>query len=161
VKIYRIDREQWLPAPMERVFDFFSDAANLQTLTPPWVGFRILSPLPIAMRAGARIEYRIALAGVPMRWRTGITAWEPGQRFVDEQERGPYALWEHTHEFERCGDGVLMRDAVRYALPLGALGRVAHFVAVRSALAAIFDYRFARIRELFPGARDAAQRRSA
>jgi hypothetical protein len=161
VKIYRIDREQWLPAPMERVFDFFSDAANLETLTPPWVGFHILSPLPIAMRPGARIEYRIALAGIPLRWRTGITQWQPGVRFVDEQERGPYALWEHSHEFERCGDGVLMRDAVRYALPLGVLGRVAHAVAVRSALAAIFDYRFARIRELFPGASDAARRRSA
>ena len=160
MKIHRLEREQWLPASLERVFDFFADAANLQALTPPWLGFRILSPLPIAMRSGARIEYRIALAGVPLRWRTCITRWEPGIRFVDEQERGPYALWEHTHGFERCGDGVLMGDTVRYALPLGALGRVAHGLAVRSALAAIFDYRFARIRERFPCG-DAVLRRPA
>ena len=161
MKTYRLEREQWLPAPMERVFDFFADAANLQTITPPWLGFRILSPLPIAMRAGARIEYRIALAGIPLRWRTCITQWEPGVRFVDEQQSGPYALWEHTHTFERCGDGVLMADTVRYALPLGALGRVAHAVAVRSALGAIFDYRFARIRALFPREDATRLRRSA
>lgn len=161
MKVYRLEREQWLPASMERVFEFFSDAANLQALTPDWVGFRILSPLPIAMRAGAQIDYRIALAGVPLRWRTVITHWDPGVRFVDEQQRGPYALWEHTHDFERCGDGILMRDTVRYALPLGVLGRVAHAVAVQSALGAIFDYRFARIREFFPRAGDASLRRSA
>jgi len=155
MKIHHLEREQWLPATMERVFDFFADAANLQTLTPPWLGFRILSPLPIAMRTGARIEYRIALAGVPLHWRTRIASWEPGVRFSDEQERGPYALWEHTHHFDRRGDGILMGDAVRYALPLGVLGRVAHTVAVHSALAAIFDYRFARIRELFPPAQGA------
>jgi len=161
VRIHLLEREQWLPAPMERVFDFFSDAANLEALTPPWLHIRILSPLPIAMRPGAHIEYRIALAGLPLRWRTGVTQWEPGVRFVDEQERGPYALWEHTHVFERCGDGILMSDAVRYALPLGVLGRIAHAVAVRSALGAIFDYRFARIRERFPRAGDEPQRRSA
>jgi hypothetical protein len=155
MKVHRLEREQWLPASMERVFDFFADAANLETLTPPWLGFRILSPLPIAMRTGARIEYRIALAGVPLHWRTRIASWEPGVCFSDEQERGPYARWEHTHHFERCGDGILMRDVVRYALPLGVLGRVAHAVAVHSALAAIFDYRFARIRELFPSAQGA------
>jgi hypothetical protein len=155
MKVYRLEREQWLPASMERVFGFFADAANLETLTPAWLGFRILSPLPIAMGTGARIEYRIALAGFPLRWRTRIVSWEPGVRFSDEQERGPYALWEHTHAFERCGDGILMRDVVHYALPLGVLGRVAHAVAVHSALAAIFDYRFARIRELFPSAQRA------
>ena len=153
--VYRLEREQWLPASMERVFEFFADAANLETLTPAWLGFRILSPLPIAMQTDARIEYRIALAGVPLRWRTRIASWEPGVRFSDEQERGPYALWEHTHHFDRCGDGILMRDVVRYALPLGGLGRVAHAVAVHGALAAIFDYRFARIRELFPPAQGA------
>ncbi len=154
MKVHRLEREQWLPAPMERVFAFFADAANLETLTPPWLGFEILSALPIAMRADARIEYRIALAGIPLRWRTRIVSWEPGVRFVDEQERGPYALWEHTHEFERCGDGVLMRDVVRYALPFGVLGRVAHAVSVHSALAAIFDFRFSRLRELFPRSRE-------
>jgi ligand-binding SRPBCC domain-containing protein len=157
-RVHVLEREQWLPHPLERVFAFFADAANLEAITPPWLRFRIVTPLPIAMRRDARIEYRIALAGVPLRWRTRIAAWEPGVRFVDVQERGPYALWEHAHDFRRCGDGVLMRDTVRYALPFGALGAVAHALAVRAALAAIFDYRYARIRERFPAA---ALRRSA
>ena len=160
MRIYRLEREQWIAAPQARVFAFFADAANLETLTPPWVGFRFLTPLPIAMRPGAHIEYRLVLAGVPVHWRTRITVWEPEGRFVDIQERGPYALWEHTHEFEPCGDGVLMRDAVRYALPFGPLGRLVHAVAVRSALAAIFEYRFARIRALFPRPSSAPVRRA-
>jgi ligand-binding SRPBCC domain-containing protein len=152
VRIHRLEREQWIEAPLEHVFGFFSDAANLETITPAWLGIRILSPLPIAMRPDARIVYRIRLAGVPLRWRTRITVWEPMQRFVDEQERGPYALWEHTHRFAARDGGVWMSDLVRYALPLGPLGALAHATAVRAALAAIFDYRFARIRDLFPGA---------
>ncbi|MCU0668659.1 MAG: SRPBCC family protein [Myxococcota bacterium] len=152
MKIHVLEREQWIPATRERVFAFFADAANLETLTPPWLGFRILTPLPIAMRDDARIEYRIRLAGVPLRWRTRIVRWDPPLGFVDVQESGPYALWEHTHRFEPCGDGVRMTDVVRYALPLGPLGGVAHALAVRAALAAIFDYRFARIRTLFPAA---------
>lgn len=142
MKVYRL----------ERVFAFFSDAGNLDAITPSWVGFRILTPLPLAMRAGARIEYRLRLAGVPISWRTRIATWDPPRGFVDVQERGPYALWEHTHGFAPCGDGVLMHDRVRYALPLGALGRLAHLLAVRAALAAIFDHRFDRIRERFGAA---------
>ena len=147
--IHVLEREQRLPATPEHVFAFFCDAANLDALTPPWVGFRILSPLPIAMSRGARIEYRLRLAGVPVRWRTRIVEWDPPRGFVDVQERGPYALWEHTHQFAADATGVWMRDRVRYALPLGPLGEIAHALAVRSSLAAIFDYRFARIRERF------------
>jgi len=149
VKTRVLEREQRLPATPERVFAFFCDAANLDALTPPWVGFRILTPLPIAMCRGALIEYRLRLAGVPVRWRTRIVEWEPPRGFVDVQERGPYALWEHTHQFAADATGVWMRDRVRYALPLGPLGEMAHALAVRASLAAIFDYRFARIRERF------------
>ncbi|RIL04521.1 MAG: CDP-paratose 2-epimerase [Proteobacteria bacterium] len=149
MNVHRLEREQWIPAPLERVFPFFADAANLETLTPPWLGFGFVTALPIEMRTGARIEYRLRLAGVPLRWRTRIAKWEPPRGFVDVQESGPYALWEHTHAFEPCGGGVLMRDVVRYALPLGPLGGVAHAVAVKAALAAIFDYRFDRVREIF------------
>jgi hypothetical protein len=148
-RIHRLEREQRLPASREQVFAFFADAANLDAITPPWLGFRILTPLPIAMGAGTRIEYRLRLAGVPLSWRTRIARWEPPSGFVDVQERGPYALWEHTHQFDACAQGVWMRDLVRYALPLGPLGAAAHALAVRAALAAIFDYRFARIRERF------------
>ena len=103
---------------------------------------------PIAMHKDARIEYRLRLAGVPLYWRTRITSWEPGRGFVDEQERGPYALWEHHHVFEPTDRGVLVWDRIRYALPFGALGNLVHPIAVWPALAAIFDFRFVRVREL-------------
>lgn len=147
-----LEREQWLPATLDRVFAFFADAANLETITPPWLGFRIRTQLPVAMRSGTRIDYTIRLGPVPMRWRTLIPVWEPGKRFVDVQERGPYAHWEHSHEFVPLGDGVLMRDVVRYALPFGPLGTAAHAVLVRALLARVFDFRFERVRELFAGA---------
>lgn len=156
MKVHRLEREQWIAAPLDDVFAFFADAGNLEAITPPWLRFRILTPRPIPMHTDARIEYRLHLAGVPLSWRTRIASWDPPRGFVDVQESGPYALWEHTHRFEPCGGGVLMRDVVRYALPLGPLGSVAHALAVRAALAAIFDHRFAAIRERIPAARRAA-----
>lgn len=147
---YRLVREQHLPAAPDEVFPFFADAHNLERITPPWLGFRIVTPAPISMHEGARIDYRLRLAGVPLGWRTVIREWKPGERFVDEQERGPYALWRHEHVFTPAGDGTLMLDRVDYRLPLGPLGRAAHAVAVRSVLAAIFDYRFDRVREIWP-----------
>ncbi len=157
MNLHVLEREQWLPATLERVFAFFADAANLEAITPPWLGFRIRSPLPVEMRPNARIDYTIRLGPVPMRWRTRIAVWEPGAepggepaaRFVDVQERGPYARWEHTHEFSALGGGVLMRDVVRYSLPFGPLGTATHAVLVRGLLARVFDFRFARVREFF------------
>ncbi len=97
-----------LPRPVEEVFAFFSDARNLEAITPPFLRFRIRTPMPIPMCAGTRIEYTLWLYGAPVRWRTLITRWEPGACFVDEQELGPYALWRHTHEFESRGRSTLM-----------------------------------------------------
>ena len=149
MKVRRLEREQWVPASLEEVFAFFSDAANLDTITPSWVGFRFRTPLPIEMRAGARIEYELRLAGVPFAWRTRIVRWDPPRGFLDVQESGPFALWEHAHRFTPQPGGVWMQDVVRYALPLGPLGAVAHALAVRAALAAIFDHRFERVRQRF------------
>jgi len=148
VKTYLLEREQWISRSVSETFDFFARAENLGRITPPWLHFRIHSPLPIQMCVDARIDYTIRLAGVPLRWRTRIVRWEPERSFVDVQERGPYALWEHAHTFEPQNSGVMMTDRVRYALPLGVLGRAAHAIAVRHALAAIFDYRFQRIATL-------------
>lgn len=147
-RTYILERQQYFPAPMTTVFPFFADARNLAAITPPWLGFRILTADPIEMAVGARIDYRIRLAGVPVHWRTRITQWEPGHGFVDEQEKGPYALWRHTHRFEEIGPGVLMTDRVDYRLRFGPLGGLAHALAVGPALARIFDYRFLRVRKL-------------
>ncbi|UCE84717.1 MAG: SRPBCC family protein [Deltaproteobacteria bacterium] len=149
MKVYRLERQQFIRAPLETVFAFFRDAANLQAITPKWLGFGFVSKPPAELRVGTRIDYRLRLAGVPLRWRTVITGWDPPRSFCDTQERGPYALWEHTHLFEVQGGGVLMTDIVRYALPLGPLGRATHALAVHSALARIFDHRYEVIRETF------------
>ena len=138
---WEIHREQVVHAPVERVFGFFSRARNLQELTPPWLHFDVLTPEPIRMGPGTLIDYRLRLRGVPMRWRTLIEAWEPGRMFVDRQLRGPYRLWHHTHEFEAHSQGTLVRDRVRYEIPLGAAGRVARMLFVRRDLEQVFDYR--------------------
>lgn len=144
--VHVLTREQTLPGSPDTVFPFFAAARNLEAITPPWLGFRVVTPEPIAMAPGALIDYRLKLHGIPLRWKTRIAEWEPGQRFVDEQLRGPYALWHHTHEFRpAAGGGTVMRDTVRYALPLGPLGGIAHRVLVRRDLDRIFDFRAAEV----------------
>ena len=117
MKTYVLTREQRIPAPLDELFPFFADAANLAEITPPWLGFRIRTPLPIEMRTGAMIQYRIFLAGWPVRWLTRIEKWNPPHSFVDVQEKGPYAYWEHTHEFHPAGNSVWMTDTVRADRP--------------------------------------------
>jgi ligand-binding SRPBCC domain-containing protein len=142
MSVHVLRREQRLPRAPRDVFPFFSDAHNLEAITPPWLGFAVVTPRPIDMRAGALIEYRLRLHGIPLRWRTRIAVWDPPRRFVDVQIRGPYVLWHHTHDFEADGaGGTVMRDTVRYGLPLGPLGRLAHRLLVRRDLEAIFDFR--------------------
>jgi ligand-binding SRPBCC domain-containing protein len=141
LSVHVLRREQRLPRPPEDVFPFFADAHNLEAITPPWLGFRVVTPRPIDMRPGALIEYRLKLHGVPLSWRTRVAVWDPPRRFVDVQIAGPYRLWHHTHDFEPDGGGTVMRDTVRYALPLGPLGALAHRALVRRDLAAIFDFR--------------------
>jgi ligand-binding SRPBCC domain-containing protein len=149
-KRYRLEREQLVFAPRETVFEFFSKAENLGRLTPSFLSFSILTPMPIAMKRGQFIEYRIGLGGVPMNWLTEITEWTPPARFVDEQLRGPYRYWHHLHEFTEVEGGTHMRDIVDYELPLGPLGVLAHAVAVKRVLTRIFDYRREAVLEAFP-----------
>lgn len=130
-----------IPRPLQDTFAFFSDAANLERITPPWLNFRILTPNPIQMHTGTSIEYRISLKGIPIRWLSVISEWQPPHRFVDEQVRGPYSLWHHTHEFTAAPGGTRMVDTVRYRIPLGPLGSLAHVLFVRRDLARIFAYR--------------------
>ena len=139
-------REQRLPGTPETVFAFFADAGNLEAITPGWLRFAIVTPRPIAMAPGTLIEYRLTLHRLPISWLTRIEVWEPGVRFVDAQLTGPYRLWHHTHEFAPDGaGGTLMRDTVRYALPFGPAGEVAHRLFVARDLRRIFAFRAAEV----------------
>lgn len=146
MKIRHFLSELWLPQPREEVFAFFSDARNLDAITPPWVRFQTVTPAPIDMKAGALIDYNLRVHGLPIRWRTKITEWNPPVRFVDEQLRGPYRLWVHEHEFESRDGGTLMRDRVRYAVPFDFL---AHRFFVRRDVERIFAYRTESLRQRF------------
>jgi ligand-binding SRPBCC domain-containing protein len=150
-RAYVLDRAQVVRRPLDAVFAFFSDARNLERITPAFLRFRITSADAIEMRSGALIEYRLGLHGVSFGWLTRIAVWEPPRRFVDVQVRGPYRRWEHTHSFEPIPDGTRVRDRVEYELPLGALGAIAHRVYVARALDRIFAYRSARIAEILEG----------
>ncbi len=132
-----------IPRPLSEVFPYFADAANLEAITPPWLNFHILTPPPIDMRAGARIDYALRLRGVPVRWRTEITVWDPPHRFVDEQIRGPYRLWRHEHIFEPIdGESTRMIDVVSYELPrVPIVSAMLHRLMVRPDLDRIFAYR--------------------
>lgn len=146
---HRFTTECTVPANRDEVFAFFSDAANLARITPPSLGFRILTPSPIAMREGTLIDYRIHLHGIPMKWRTLISRWNPPHEFADEQLRGPYRTWIHTHRFEALENGhTLMRDDVRYSLPFAPFSAVA-LPFVRREIAGIFEFRKRVIQEIF------------
>lgn len=145
----RLERVQRVPRPLDEVFAFFEDARNLEAITPPFLRFRILTSPPITMSAGALIDYRLHLFGVPLRWRTRIESYEPGRSFVDVQIAGPYRLWRHLHEFTPVPGGTEIRDRVDYTLPFGPLGRLVHRAFVKRTLARIFDYRRDTIDRLF------------
>jgi ligand-binding SRPBCC domain-containing protein len=135
-----------VPASLEETFDFFSQASNLEQLTPAWLNFRIRTPLPLQMREGLVIEYRILLYGVPIPWTTRIDAWEPGVRFVDRQLRGPYRWWRHEHRFETVTGGTRVVDDVEF---LPRLAWLTHG-KVRRDVERIFDYRKQALRRSFP-----------
>jgi ligand-binding SRPBCC domain-containing protein len=137
---------QIVDASLVEVFGFFSDATNLERLTPPWLQFRILTPAPIAMSAGTLIDYRLRWRDVPLRWRTEIEVWEPFSRFVDRQIRGPYRLWRHEHLFEEHRGGTQVVDQVAYAA-IG--GRLAHRLIVDRDVETIFAYRRQALKAIF------------
>ncbi len=138
MRIGEFQCEMFLPLPPEAVFPFFADAGNLNSITPPWLHFRIITPRPIEMRVGTLIDYKLRLHGLPVRWRTLISEWQPSYRFVDQQVRGPYHQWIHTHTFEPHQGGTLARDVVRYAARLDC---ITHPLFVRRDIERIFAFR--------------------
>lgn len=136
-----LEREQFFPLPIDEVWAPFATAENLEALTPPWLYFQIVTPLPIEMREGALIEYKLRFHGVPVRWRTEIEVWDPPHRFVDMALKSPFALWHHTHTFEEVEGGTMARDRVRYRVGFGPFGEIAHAALVGRDLERIFDYR--------------------
>ena len=146
MRIHEFSSEIWLARPIEEVFDFFSDAANLDSITPPWLSFRTITRQPIEMHAGTVIDYKLRVRGFPVWWRTEITEWEPPYHFLDEQIRGPYRLWIHAHEFQSRNGGTLVCDNVRYAVPLDWL---VHRLIVRPDVQRIFSYRADCLRRRF------------
>ena len=149
--MYVLERSQRVTTARAEVFAFLADAANLERMTPPQLGFTILTPQPIEMKKGAQIDYRIKLYGIPMKWKTVIEEYDPDDRFIDVQLKGPYAMWRHTHTFVDVEGGTQLGDRVVYELPFGPLGRVVHAAFVRRQLAQIFDHRERVMRELFGG----------
>jgi ligand-binding SRPBCC domain-containing protein len=145
MKIFEFSCEQWIPKTPEEIFEFFADAYNLELLTPPWMKFEVLTPDPINICEGTVIDYKLRIKGIPMRWQSKISRWDRPHSFVDEQIKGPYKLWIHTHEFKAYNGGTQAADHVRYAVPGGAIVNK-YFVA--NDLNRIFDYRRNAIKQL-------------
>jgi ligand-binding SRPBCC domain-containing protein len=148
-RIYVFKDETLINQPRSVVFNFFSEAVNLELLTPPWLRFRILSNLPITMSKGVQIKYRLQLYHIPLKWLTEISLWEPPFRFIDKQLKGPYKLWIHLHQFEDTDTGTRMIDELKYAIPPVPFRHFIthHFVANR--INEIFSYRKKMILEYF------------
>jgi ligand-binding SRPBCC domain-containing protein len=153
MKVRALHREQMIPVLLPEVFSFFSEARNLDPITPPWLHFQVLDQTDRELKAGTLIHYELAWHGLPVRWTTLIEEWCPPTKFVDVQLKGPYRLWRHTHSFEVCDGGTLVRDTVQYAFPLGMLGDLFAGWMVRRDVERIFDYRAKQIPETIEGSR--------
>lgn len=149
MKTYTLKKIQFVNRSLEEVFDFFKQPENLERITPSALHFNILTPKPIKMEKGRLIDYTIQVFGMTQRWTTLITDYDPPNRFVDEQLKGPYSLWHHTHLFEAHEGGTKIVDEVKYAVPLGWVGEIAHILFVKKQLQAIFEHREKFISDYF------------
>jgi ligand-binding SRPBCC domain-containing protein len=145
MKIHQFESALWLPYPPQKVFPFFSDASNLDVITPPWLHFQIVTRPPIRMQKGTLIDYKLRLHGIPIKWRTEIIEWDPPFRFVDHQIKGPYRSWVHTHLFQEQDGGTRMEDLVEYSIPLPFLDSLANWIFIEPDLDKIFNYRKEKI----------------
>jgi hypothetical protein len=146
---HRLITEQWVPQPIDRVFDFFSDPKNLEFLTPDLLHFKIIKTSHATIQEGTILNYQLKLHGIPIRWQSRITDWVPGKRFLDQQTRGPYTFWHHMHEFYEARGGTVIRDNVVYKLPGWVPGDVLGHSYIKKDLEKIFMYRREQIKKLF------------
>ncbi len=144
MKTFTLSTDQLIEKPRDEVFSYFSDAHNLAEITPPWLKFVVLTPRPIVMQVGTLIDYRLKLRGIPVKWQSEITEWNPPYEFVDEQRRGPYRTWIHTHTFTETDEGTIVGDQVEYAV-LG--GQLVNNLLVRRDIEKIFEYRSEKLHE--------------
>ena len=150
-KVYQFKTVQKIPVSLDAAWDFFSNPKNLQAITPPDLGFKIISKHHSdKMYAGQIIEYKVRpLLNIPIYWMTEITHVEDKKYFVDEQRFGPYSMWHHQHHFKEVNGFVEMTDIIHYKLPCWFLGDIANWLFVRKQLMQIFEYRFKKVEELF------------
>lgn len=146
-----LERTTYVKENINEVFSFFSNAENLNKLTPPALGFRIITPSPITIRKGTIIDYKIKLNGIPFRWKSEITVWDPPHLFADEQLKGPYQYWRHEHKFEQKDGGTLITDIVKYRSPGWIFEFIPHHLIVKKKINQIFDFRSEVIRQIFNG----------
>jgi ligand-binding SRPBCC domain-containing protein len=138
MKIHRLETQLWLPRPRQQVFAFFAEPRNLERLTPAWLHFEFMTSVEGEVRQGTLLDYRLRLHGIPLRWQSEIAVWEPPERFVDRQTKGPYSMWVHEHTFDERDGGTLVGDRVDYAVPGG---RLVQKFFVAPDLQRIFRYR--------------------
>tara|TARA_B100000945_G_scaffold71969_1_gene54923 strand:- start:4537 stop:5016 length:480 start_codon:yes stop_codon:yes gene_type:complete len=150
MKTYELEFEQFIDLPINDVFDFFSKPENLSLITPPRLKFDILTPTPLEMKEGQLIDYSLKILYlVKLHWRTLITHYDKPYKFIDQQIKGPYTLWHHTHTFEEKDGGTLIKDKLRYAIPFGLLGRLIHFIYIKYDINGIFQYRHKILNQIF------------
>lgn len=150
MKYHILKKETILNENIKVIFDFFSKAENLNLITPPELGFKIITKLPVVMQKGSIIDYKIKLNGFPFKWKTEITKWEPPFYFEDTQISGPYKMWVHEHKFQDSAGKTIMQDIVKYLSPGGLLEFIPHNLIVRKKVESIFNYRESKFSELFP-----------
>lgn len=149
MKLYTLRREQLLPRSLDEVFSFFERPENLEAITPPWLNFKMITPTPVHMKQGSIFDYTLRVRGVSVHWASIITAYDPPHSFVDQQIRGPYEYWYHTHKFFETDEGTRIVEEVRYIMPYGLAGRLAHALMIGPDLQEIFDYREVAVEKLF------------
>ena len=150
MKLYTFKKEQKISKSIIDVFDFFSKPENLSVITPNKMDFRILTPSPIEMKEGTLIDYTVKIMSFPIRWRTLITKYDPPNTFIDQQLKGPYSMWHHTHLFEKINDNeTLIKDIILYAVPFSFIGSITHSLYIKRDLENIFDYRSQEIKRIF------------